>query len=125
MKRNNEISKSKLDIKGGLDTTVFRGIKVMDKLQSEDISEAIFKNGAYLKVTEDYRVIVDKNIMLKETKTDLFIRISKDGSSIDEVLETNYPKTTQKMLASFVGKSQSTVSKTKNSTQQISSSTQS
>ncbi|MBG9692554.1 hypothetical protein ABD91_17325 [Lysinibacillus sphaericus] len=115
MRKNNQISRPNIDIKSRLDETVSDGIKMMDRFQREGIVEAKLKNGTYFRADEERRDIVARNIMLSETKADLTIRILKDGILIEDVLNLDQPKNTQKMLGSFVGKSQSTISKKKNS----------
>lgn len=100
-------------IQDNLNTTIEQGNKIMNVLQEMGIVEARFDNGTYFKADKNNRSIVNKDIMLVETETDFMVRIPKMGHSYKEIINTNIPQPTQKMLGAYSGTSQSTVSKNK------------
>ena len=86
------------------------GHSVMDALEAIGIKEATFKNGAYFRAGKKDRTIVRKGLMVVETDTEIQLRFPKKGITSDELVIAEEFKPTQKMIAAYGGKSQSTVS---------------
>jgi hypothetical protein len=97
-----------------IETQVTTGHRIMDVLQSFGIKEARFTNGAYFTCDKKKRVIAGEGVMIAETATDTIIRFPNENVSIDEIIKAEEFKPTQKMMAAYTGKSQSTVSKKRN-----------